>query len=278
VTSDSPNQRFYDTTEVVEIFASGEALFQAEETIIASLQDEIRDKPMLELGVGAGRVTPLVTALSKDYVGADSSPKMIDKCRQRFGDARFLVCDARRMPIFESDSFAAVFFFWNGIDEVSPPDRILILREVRRVLKPNGVFVFSSHNLDWEDIPAYALNEFWARRNPLAFVRGNAMRLRAFVSAFLAKRRSRRHDGFAVIPEYEEALHLLVPRYFIRKEAQVKQLLETGFSEIEAFAAEGAVLDSRNRGADHLVYYVARKAESAAAADTGQSHVTCLST
>jgi ubiquinone/menaquinone biosynthesis C-methylase UbiE len=273
VTPYGPNQLFYDTTEVVEIFASDEAIFKAEEAIIASLQDEIRDKPILEMGVGAGRVTPLVTTLSRDYVGADSSQKMIDKCRQKFGDDKFLVCDARHMPVFAGESFAAVFFFWNGIDEVSPSDRILILREVHRVLKPQGIFVFSSHNLDWEEIPAYALSGFWAHRNPLAFLRNNAMRLRALMSAFLAKRRGKRHDGFGVISEYEEQLHLLVPRYFIRKEAQVHQLLEAGFCEIEAFAAQGAVLDHQNRGLDHLVYYVARKTQHPSAAIIGQSHL-----
>ena len=43
------------------------------------------------------------------------------------------------------EQFAAVFFSYNGIDSVNQRDRNVILKEIRRVLRDDGVFVFSSH-------------------------------------------------------------------------------------------------------------------------------------
>jgi len=256
----SPNQQFYETAEVVERFSEGNLLFKAEEVILSSLRGEFKDKPLLEIGIGAGRVTPLLRDLSKDYIGADSSQRMIDLCKQKFGDGAFLACDARHMPIFQNKQFAAVFFCWNGIDEVSASDRMLILEEIYRVLKKDGVFVFSSHNLDWEAIPSYSFSGFSRSGAAFEVLRDGVLCLRAYASALSARLRSRvSRRGYAVIQEYEEPPGILVPRLFISKEAQVRQLLDAGFNQVEAWAGEGAPLDDENRGRDHLVYYVARK-------------------
>lgn len=111
---------------------------------------------MLELGIGGGRTTPHLLAITKDYVGVDYSKRMVETCRQKF-DSIFMVCDARNMPSFENERFSAVVFWGNGIDEVSPSDGILILHEVNRVLKKDGLFTFSSHKFDWHGVPAFAL-------------------------------------------------------------------------------------------------------------------------
>ncbi|MBF0188289.1 MAG: methyltransferase domain-containing protein, partial [Magnetococcales bacterium] len=48
---------------------------------------------------------------------------------------------------FETTSFDVVLFSFNGIDYIHPYSaRLATLREIWRVLKPDGLFIFSTHN------------------------------------------------------------------------------------------------------------------------------------
>jgi SAM-dependent methyltransferase len=105
-----------------------------------------RDKPILDLGVGCGRTLPLLRALSSDYVAIDYTPEMVDVCQRRFPGATILEADARDLSRFEDGSFALVSFSLNGIDAVDHEDRVKIVAEVFRVLKPGGAFQYSTHN------------------------------------------------------------------------------------------------------------------------------------
>jgi SAM-dependent methyltransferase len=105
-----------------------------------------KDQPILDLGVGGGRTVPLLRAISRDYTAIDYTPELVLACKARYPDARVLHGDARDLSRFREGSFQLVVFSFNGIDSVNSDDRITILREVRRVLRPGGVFVFSAHN------------------------------------------------------------------------------------------------------------------------------------
>ncbi len=107
---------------------------------------EMAGKPILDIGVGAGRTTPLFRNISKDYVAIDFTPAMVEICRQKYPDARVEFGDARDLSNFADDSFALVAFSFCGIDAVEHSDRQKILAEVYRVLKPGGIFLFSTHN------------------------------------------------------------------------------------------------------------------------------------
>jgi ubiquinone/menaquinone biosynthesis C-methylase UbiE len=106
------------------------------------------NSPILDIGVGAGRTTPLLRAISDDYVAIDFSESMVERSRRKYPGVDIRNGDARDLSAFADASFGLVVFSWNGIDAVDHEDRMRILREVRRVLKPGGVFLFSTHNLD----------------------------------------------------------------------------------------------------------------------------------
>src|SRR5580704_12997780 len=105
-----------------------------------------KDQPILDLGVGGGRTVPLLRAISRDYTAIDYTPELVEACKARYPDVHVLHGDARDLSRFAERSFQLAVFSFNGIDAVNSDDRITILREVHRVLRPGGVFVFSAHN------------------------------------------------------------------------------------------------------------------------------------
>jgi ubiquinone/menaquinone biosynthesis C-methylase UbiE len=103
---------------------------------------------ILDLGVGGGRTTAYLSSIAGRYVGADSADEMIATCRRRFPALEFQVVAASDLSIFATSSFDAVVMAYNTIDCVaSDESRYQALRETHRVLKPNGILIFSSHNV-----------------------------------------------------------------------------------------------------------------------------------
>jgi ubiquinone/menaquinone biosynthesis C-methylase UbiE len=250
------NHKYYETIGVAEQYGEDCDVIGAEDVILDFLRKDARRESVLEIGIGGGRTTPHLLAMTKDYVGVDYSTRMVEICRQKF-DSIFMVCDARNMSTFKEERFSTVVFWGNGIDEVNPRDRHLVLNEINRVLKKNGLFTFSSHNLDWNGIPAYMLEGFSLSRKP---IRDNAMRAGLYVFGHATQIWSKiRRKGYAVIWEYEEPEKVAVPRYFIEQTNQVQQLLEAGFDEVKVLASDGLPLTDKNRGADYLIFYTARK-------------------
>jgi ubiquinone/menaquinone biosynthesis C-methylase UbiE len=254
------NHRYYEAPGVAEFYSSYRtALFPAEEIILRAIEEEFKNMPILEIGVGGGRLVPYLQAISKDYIGVDYSEKMIELCRKEFEGITFLTCDATNMPIFKEGQFSVVVFCGNGLDDVSAQSRLMILRECYRILKANGVLLFSTHNLDRRWIFKTSVLEglTWKKWYSAA----DPLRLKAF-GWYLLKRSWGwiSNKGYMVVPYYEiTPRKAVLPTYWIRKETQERQLLELGFSNINALATDGKPLDSKNRYRDFMVFYNARK-------------------
>lgn len=124
-----------------------------EQAAVDHVAAEMRSKPILDIGVGAGRTTGILQAISTDYIGIDYTLEMVDACRSKHPHARIFHRDARDLSAFADDQFALVVFSFNGIDSIDFADRQKTLREVYRVLQPGGLFIVSGHNRDG---PGYA--------------------------------------------------------------------------------------------------------------------------
>ena len=105
---------------------------------------------ILDLGCGAGRTTYALAERGFIVEAIDYSEAMIERAKKKHAnlsaDIHFKVMNAKHLE-YGDNYFNYVFFSFNGIDYLSAePERRQALLEIYRVLKPGGIFAFSSHN------------------------------------------------------------------------------------------------------------------------------------
>jgi SAM-dependent methyltransferase len=139
------NLKVYDSTEVAGHYAALAYLTPCEQHMFDSY---VRTgAAVLEIGVGGGRVSGYLLQRASRYTGVDYAPKMVEACRQKFPGMDFRVGDASDLSALGEGTFDSVVMAFNTIDCVVPDAaRARCLEEVRRVLKPGGTLIFSSHN------------------------------------------------------------------------------------------------------------------------------------
>lgn len=140
-----PNIVTYNAPAVAEYYAALSYLTPCERLLFDTYL-----KPgmaILDLAVGGGRTTPYLSSIASRYVGVDYAEEMIAACRRKFPQLPFEVADAADLSKFLPSSFDAVVIAFNGIDYVIPDEaRFCAWQEIRRVLKSDGILIFSSHN------------------------------------------------------------------------------------------------------------------------------------
>lgn len=127
--------------------------------------DRYFDKPdarVLDVGCGTGRTTYPLYEMGYDVIGIDVSDEMVDRAAELFPEIPFRVGDATDLD-FGTDRFDYALFSHNGLDYVHPESaRVTALRELGRVLKPDGLLVFSTHN-GWYRYPAFFFDRQFLR-------------------------------------------------------------------------------------------------------------------
>lgn len=252
------NTRTMRTAELEYAGIVYEGLNCAERAALNSVIGEVRGKPILDLGVGAGRTVSGLREISARYVGVDYVPEMAEHCRRRFPGVRFEHADARALP-FSNAEFQLAFFSCNGISMVDHAGRLSILSEVRRALRPGGVFIFSTCNRNSPEFESlFRFPGFEPSANPLKA----AVRALRFSRDTLVRMRNRlrfkRHEVFekdyAVINDIYH--HYGVMLYFISLEKQLEQLRRAGFSSRAVYGMNGDPADATTR--DVTLTFVAR--------------------
>ena len=140
------NKLVYTLPQVVKKYSTKKELQPAEKQILQKYYSLISGSVMLDLGVGTGRTTPFFSEICKEYYGTDYSFTMIKECKRKFKNLAFYVMDTRKLS-FPDNYFDFVLYSFNGLDYVNLAGRLKSLQQINRVLKPNGLFVFSTHNL-----------------------------------------------------------------------------------------------------------------------------------
>ena len=254
------NKQVYESDALARKYAEQQPLQPPEETILNIVLRELAPRRVLDLGVGGGRTTGQFSALAQEYVGIDYSERMVAACRARFteesGKLEFHVADVRSMPMFADGHFDFVLFSYNGIDYISAATRGQALQEIRRVLRTDGYFAFSSHNLN---SLKNRLRWKWNRN------------LKATVSGLLWLLQLRRHNpglgDLAAVEGVEVndgALDFQLRTYYQQPKAQVAELRRVGFEDIRAFRlSDGRLIESElelDAIDEDWLYYVCRRA------------------
>lgn len=197
------------------------------------------DAAVLDVGCGAGRTTGPLSEMGFDVVGVDLSAPMTREAKSRVRDATFVTGDATELG-FRDETFDYVLFSFNGIDLLYPEDeRHEALREIYRVLSPDGIFLFSARNA-WA-YPVRTRND----RSLRPWLRA----VRAISRDLLRRRVTSYYDHDAYVGTWTGNWEEYGVSYFICPPLQRRQLKNHGFEVLDVLGGYFA---------DHL-HYVARK-------------------
>lgn len=119
-----------------------------------------RDKKILDVGCGAGRTTFGLYKLGyKNIVGVDLCEDFIkfakNYAKNNNFNINFQTEDATKLN-FPEHSFDVVFFSFNGLMCIpGEENRINAVKNVYKILKPNGLFIFTTHSREDEQFLDY---------------------------------------------------------------------------------------------------------------------------
>ncbi len=141
-------RRAYEDPRIVSRYTDL-GLWGAEEILV--LEHMPDDAKVLDIGCGGGRTAIALAELGLDVYGIDISNAMVTLARQQASwaevDGEFQVMDVMHME-FPADVFDVAFYSYNGIELLpGKAGKERAVQEIWRVLKPGGVFIFSTHSI-----------------------------------------------------------------------------------------------------------------------------------
>lgn len=101
---------------------------------------------VLDVGCGVGRVYQLFDDLSIAYTGIDQSEEQLGIAKSQYPDATFLLGEMTALP-FDDASFDIVYCIATLHHLPTRKKREQALREMKRVVRQNGVIVLTNWNL-----------------------------------------------------------------------------------------------------------------------------------
>ncbi len=127
--------RYYDTDKA--------PVWQEVKDLLSDIKSGIA---VLDIGCGTGRVRQALPA-DLDYTGLDNSPELLEVARRKYANNKFVQADARDLPL-PDNSFDAVLLIATIHHFFDKADRLKVLQEARRVLKPGGQIYLTVWNLN----------------------------------------------------------------------------------------------------------------------------------
>ena len=213
---------------------------------------------VLELGCGGGRLTAHLIDVATAVHGVDIAASMVEHCRRAYPRATFSRGDLRDLSAFESAGWDAIVAGFAVIDILGDEERAVFLDEVHRILRPGGVFIFSSHNLACAPLLRGPLRSISAA-TPVSFV-SQVLRIPRTL-------RNRRRllpwqvvaDDHAILNDAAHDFSLL--HYYITRDGQERQLARHGFALSECLRLDGQpVAPGESAAGWHELHYAATRA------------------
>jgi len=222
----------------------------------------VRNKRILDVGVGGGRTVGALRELSPHYLGIDYVEEMVAACRERFPGVNFERADARALTGIADGAFDLVVFAWCGLCMVDHQGRMAILKELHRVLSPGGYFVFSTYNRNSAaHDQLFSLPPLSLPRNLRGLAKHTAsFGFHATVRLFNRFRYLRRE---VVTPEYsiinDQSHDYRTMLYYLTLEEQKRQLAQVGFQPNPRVYARGRQVERDDGSLGDSMLFVAQR-------------------
>ena len=130
--------------DYAEAFAADLLRLSTDREVLDSVAERSHgDSIVLDLGCGPGQVGQYLTERGVRVVGLDLALQMLLVAGRRTGNRNFACGDMRSAP-FGSESFSEVVAFY-AIHHLPRSALGNALTEIRRILKPAGLFVVATH-------------------------------------------------------------------------------------------------------------------------------------
>jgi ubiquinone/menaquinone biosynthesis C-methylase UbiE len=221
------NKKFFSNPGQLAYYNQKSSLMPAEKNLFNKYIK--KDFVVLDVGCGEGRTTKHIAQIAKNVTGIDIVPEMIAKAKEENGQVDYKVMNVCSLD-FPDDYFDAVVFSYNGIDYLYPESRRMqALREINRVLKRGGLFIYSTHNFATPKNLTSLLNLI-----------ANVGTLRIFTKYWLDMHK----DGYLI-------------QYTSNRRREKSNLAKAGFSFVEDDASGHGLFK------EPWTYYVFRKKENA---------------
>jgi SAM-dependent methyltransferase len=248
------NDRMWSRIDLVAEYATRD-LRPVEAMLLVRYREALSGR-VLELGCGAGRVTGYLADVAASVDALDCSPGMVAACVAAYPSVRGERGDIRDLSRYADASYDAVVAAYGLIDVLGDAERGRLLGELRRIVRPDGLVVFSSHNLGSPPggVRSVLLGAglvravFRARRLPVWLRNRRA-----------AQRHERRAPGYAILNDVAHdfgALH-----YYVSRDEQERQLAAHGLALVECLDLDGHVVPpGASAPGSAELHYVARPA------------------
>jgi SAM-dependent methyltransferase len=248
---------------VLEYLVESTDLYPGEQAVISRHQAEISGVPVLDIGVGAGRTTAAMLELTGDYLGIDFSEAMIAACKTRFPNAKFLHCDARNMEHFGENRYGFIWYSFNGLDCLNHEERQAVIGQIFKMLKPGGLFFFSSHNLEAAREKPFQLSLYQWNWHPRKLLKNFALMSMGMLNYLRYKRFHIEQDSYAILTDSGHEFGCL--HYYVDPQEQLRRLKRAGFKDAQTLAWSGVQFPPTHQNIKRTphVYYLARKQSEA---------------
>jgi SAM-dependent methyltransferase len=252
---DEVNRAVYYSPHVYLYYLS-KSLIPVESTFFSKYEPHWLGRDILDVGVGPGRTSRYLAPKARQYEAIDYSPVMVNHFRKTLPHISIHQADYRRLRMFADASFDLVFATANVIDALAHDDRLSALRETSRVLRPNGLFAFSTHNIHYRD--AFTGPHFRKSGNPVKLAMNSVTYLLGtWNHRRLAPLRTQTEE-YALLNDtghFYSCLH-----YYVARDVVARQLAAAGMNLIEVLDGRANTLsETDDDSSEPWLFYVAQR-------------------